>query len=427
MTDYREFTVLYVDDEEKSLTNFSRAFGDQFRILTAPTARAGLALLEKHQQQIGILMSDQRMPGEKGVWLLEKARQLEPRILRILVTAYADMDAAIEAVNSGAIFKYVTKPWDPPVLETLLKRALDYFVLQAQRDQLLREKVTMLRNLMIADRVVSLGLLAAGMSHHIRNALVSVRTFIELAPSKVREEIVQAAEGRAAELNHPDFWSQYRDNALEQVDKINRMLRDLWTAAEKPDSDLIDRVHLQRVVPVVMEEFQDRLSEKEIKVTVNISDDLPPLKADARKFSRLFELLLEDELVFLPEGSHIRINARADTDADTEQPEVQIEILDDGPGLPEQMLRTIFDPFSTRDDIPSEYGIRLMACFFIVHYHRGHIVAQSAEGKGTRFVLRIPMDPGKDPDREESQMFLQRVQLNDEVWGQLLSDDDQKA
>ncbi len=108
--DYKTYAILYVDDEEKSLKYFTRAFEEQFRILTAATAQDGLRLLEAHKDEIGLLMTDQRMPGEKGVWLLEKARQLRPRIIRILATAYSDMDAAIAAVNTGAIYKYVTKP-----------------------------------------------------------------------------------------------------------------------------------------------------------------------------------------------------------------------------------------------------------------------------------------------------------------------------
>src|SRR6266446_10249627 len=92
--DYKKFAVLYVDDEEKSLKYFARAFADQFRILTAPNAQDGFKLLEEHKDEIGLLMTDQRMPGEKGVWLLEKARQLRPRIVRILATAYPYMEAA---------------------------------------------------------------------------------------------------------------------------------------------------------------------------------------------------------------------------------------------------------------------------------------------------------------------------------------------
>src|ERR1041385_4506353 len=100
--DYKKYAILYVDDEEKSLKYFTRAFEDQFRILTAANAQDGFKLLEQHGEEIGLLMTDQRMPGEKGVWLLEKTRQLQPRIIRILATAYADMDAAIAAINSGA-------------------------------------------------------------------------------------------------------------------------------------------------------------------------------------------------------------------------------------------------------------------------------------------------------------------------------------
>src|SRR5437868_437784 len=107
---YKQFAVLYVDDEEKSLKMFARAYGETFRVLTAPTAQLGWQILQEHKNDIGILMTDQRMPGEKGVWLLEKARHLQPRLIRILVTAYADMEAAIAAVNSGSIYRYVNKP-----------------------------------------------------------------------------------------------------------------------------------------------------------------------------------------------------------------------------------------------------------------------------------------------------------------------------
>src|SRR5437773_10000355 len=155
--DYKQFAILYVDDEEKSLKYFARAFEDQFRIFTAVNAAEGLKLLEEHKDEIGLLMTDQRMPGEKGIWLLEKARQLRPRIIRILATAYSDMEAAIAAVNTGAIYKYVTKPWDPPQLENTLKRGLEFFMVQNERDKLLREKMSVLHNMMIADRIASLG------------------------------------------------------------------------------------------------------------------------------------------------------------------------------------------------------------------------------------------------------------------------------
>ena len=192
--DYKKFAILYVDDEEKSLKYFARAFEEHFRILTAPNAQEGFALLQQHQDDLAMLITDQRMPGEKGTWLLEKARQLRPNIIRILATAYSDMDAAIAAVNTGSIYKYVTKPWDPPQLENTLKRGLEFFIVQRERDQLLHEKMSTLHRAMITDRIMSLGLLAAGLSHHVRNSLVAVKTFLDLVPAKLKEENIGGRE-----------------------------------------------------------------------------------------------------------------------------------------------------------------------------------------------------------------------------------------
>ena len=410
-TDYRRYAILYVDDEEMALTGFVRAYGEQFRILTASSAQEGLRILREHREDLAILMTDQRMPGEKGVWLLEQARREQPRILRILVTAYADMDAAIDAVNTGAIFKYVNKPWDPPTLETLLLRALDYFLVQCERDQLISEKMSILRNLMIADRLLSLGLLAAGLSHHIRNALVSVKTFLDLVPAKLEAEGVGPDQTR-----HPDFWREYHASVQNQVDRINHLLRDLWLASEKPAFEFKDTVRLHDVVDMAYLRLRDRLEEKDITVDNRIPTDLPTLVVDHKRFSRLFDLLLEDELVSLPAGSRITLDAQTDNSEPTQQA-LRVELGDDGPGLPREALRLLFDPFMIRSDSPSEYGIRLMACFFIVHQHGGKIVARSSEEHGTTFVLKLPLDPGRLPIAEENQRFLEKLFFHEERLG----------
>src|SRR2546423_13633254 len=282
--DYKKFTILYVDDEEKSLKYFARAFEDQFKILTASNAQDGLKLLEAHKNEIGLLMTDQRMPGEKGVWLLEKARQLRPRIIRMLATAYSDMEAAIEAVNTGSIYKYVTKPWDPEQLQETLKRGLEFFMVQRERDQLLREKMSVLHNMMIADRIVSLGLLAAGLSHHIRNSLVAVKTFLDLAPAKMEEEKMDLHG-----LRNPDFWKEYYQNVQGQVEKINNMLKDLWTASEKPTFEFRDSVRLRAVIAEVTAQLKDGFDAKAIQVDNQVPESLPPIQVDKPKFYRLFE------------------------------------------------------------------------------------------------------------------------------------------
>lgn len=414
--DYKKFAILYVDDEEKSLKYFARAFDEQFRILTAPSAQEGLKVLEQNQEEIAVLMTDQRMPGEKGTWLLEKARQLRPRIVRILATAYSDMDAAIAAVNTGSIYKYVTKPWDPPQLETTLKRALEFFIVQRERDQLLKEKMSVLHNVMIADRIVSLGLLAAGLSHHVRNSLVAVKTFLDLAPSKLKEENIDLNG-----LRNPDFWKGYYQNVQGQIERINSMLRDLWSASEGHPPHFNDQVRLHEIVGEVLRENQASLTAKNLRVANQLSENLPVLTVDRHKFQRLFELLLKDELVSLPAGSVITIRARSVGGAD--KAEIQIEVQDNGPGLPKEALRLIFDPFTLRSDSPLEYGINLMAVYFIVHHHGGRIEAKSDEGKGTTFLITMPVNCEQAPRMEENQHFLQKVLLTDSLWEKLITSD----
>jgi two-component system, probable response regulator PhcQ len=414
--DYQRFAVLYVDDEEKSLKYFTRAFQDQFRILTATNAQDGLKLLEQHKDEIGLLMTDQRMPGEKGVWLLEKARQLRPRIIRILATAYSDMAAAIAAVNTGAIYKYVEKPWDPPQLENTLKRGLEFFMVQRERDQLLREKMSVLHNMMIADRIVSLGLLAAGLSHHIRNALVAVKTFLDLAPAKMEEEKMDL-EG----LRNPDFWKEYYQNVQGQIAKINNMLKDLWTASEKPAFAFAHQVHLREVIGNAVTQLKDGFAAKNIQVDNQVPDNLPVLNVDGPKFCRLFELLLRDEMVSLPAGSRVTLSAALLNGASADKGQVQVQVKDNGPGLPKEALRLVFDPFVVRSDSPTEYGIHLMACYFIVHHHGGRIDAASEQGQGTTFTLRLPLNPDQATPPQDEQEFLQKVLLSETLWEKLIS------
>jgi two-component system probable response regulator PhcQ len=271
---------------------------------------------------------------------------------------------------------------------------------------------------MIADRIVSLGLLAAGLSHHIRNALVAVKTFLDLAPAKLKEENLDLAS-----LRNPDFWRDYYESVQAQLDKINHMLRDLWTAAETPSFTFKDRVILRAIVEEVVRSLQSGLAAKQIVVENHIPDTLPSLQVDGPKFGRLFELLLKDELVSLPAGCRVTFTAEVAPEADAEHPGVLVQMRDNGPGLPEEALRLVFDPFLVRSDSPMEYGINLMGCYFIVHHHGGRIEARSQPGQGTTFLLRLPTNANQPPQTQETEEFLQKMVLNNHLWEKLISSD----
>jgi two-component system probable response regulator PhcQ len=393
--DYRKFGVLYVDDEELSLRSFRRAFGETFRVYTASNAQEGMAILTAHGHELGLLMTDQRMPGEKGVWLLQQARQNWPRVVRVLVTAYTDSDAAVAAVNTGAIYNYILKPWDVSQLEKTLKRGLEFFMVEKDRDELLRVNSTLLQEMLMAERVASLGFLAAGMSHHIRNWLVAVKTFVEDAPEQLRRQGLDCQK-----LSNREFWTDLQQLAEAQIRKIENLLQELWSASKSGKTPVSDRVLARDVLTTAVAKLETQLAAKEIAVENKIPTSLPSLMVHQPSFGELFELLIEDEIASLPPGSAITLTGERIVLPGSAQVEVHVRLNNNGPCLPDQSLRRMFNFFAPRSDSPSENGIRLMLCYFIVLRHGGKISVTSEPGRGTTFDLTFftPSDPATAAD-----------------------------
>ncbi len=162
------YAVLFVDDEEKARKYFRMAFARDFTVLVAANVQEALEILGEQGERIGILITDQRMPGQQGVDLLKRARTDWPQIVRMLTTAYSDLDDAIAAVNRGEILRYITKPWDLDVLRAELKHGMEFFELRLERDKLLDEKLSVRFRSSQADRLRGLLAIAAGLSN-LRN------------------------------------------------------------------------------------------------------------------------------------------------------------------------------------------------------------------------------------------------------------------
>jgi signal transduction histidine kinase len=200
------------------------------------------------------------------------------------------------------------------------------------------------------------------------------------------------------------------------------MLKDLWTASEKPAFEFPDRVSLRSVLDETVGRLAEPLKARNIQVQNQVPDSLPQLNVDKPKFHRLFELLLKDEIASLPPGSVIRFSAQLHNGGDKQQ--VRVQMTDNGPGMPKEALRLVFDPFVVRSDTPMEYGIHLMACFFIVHHHGGRIEARSGEGQGTTFTLSLPLDPSKTTNAApEETEFFRKLLLSESLWEKLISSD----
>lgn len=115
--------ILFVDDEERILRSLAMQFRRHYEVLTENDPLRALQRLR--EEPVHVLVSDQRMPQMSGSQLLAQAREIAPDTLRILLTGYSDLDAAVEALNSGGIFRYLTKPWDQQEMAFTLRQAAE--------------------------------------------------------------------------------------------------------------------------------------------------------------------------------------------------------------------------------------------------------------------------------------------------------------
>ena len=113
--------ILFVDDEERILRSLALQFRREYEVLTESDPLRALQRLKS--ESVHVLVSDQRMPGMTGAELLAAAQQIAPQTLRILLTGYSDLDAAVAALNNGGIFRYLTKPWDAQEMAFTLRQA----------------------------------------------------------------------------------------------------------------------------------------------------------------------------------------------------------------------------------------------------------------------------------------------------------------
>jgi len=158
-----DLAVLLVDDERQTLKYFERAFAKDFSVLTAASADEAEAIVDASAGKIGVIISDQRMPGRTGVSLLNAVRRKHPGIVRMLTTAYSELDDAIEAVNRGEIFRYIVKPWDFDLLRQEINTGLLVYSLQAERDLLIGEKLIVRQRMLAVDRTRDLAVIVASL------------------------------------------------------------------------------------------------------------------------------------------------------------------------------------------------------------------------------------------------------------------------
>ncbi|WP_449072333.1 response regulator [Prosthecobacter sp.] len=402
------YHILYVDDEEKALHYFKEIFEGEYVIHIANNAMDGYRILQTYGPQIGLLLTDQRMPGPSGVELMEHAKKLNPNLARILVTAYTDYQAAVDAVNSGRCFRYLHKPWDPEELGQVIKHAMDYYSALVEREQLLAEKADTVRHMLSADKISGLGILAEGLNHHLRNALTVVRAFIDLAPMKLMEEI------GGVHPRDPSFWLDVQHQAQSQLERIQLLLSRLAEGSHAKQLERQDECTLLAVLNEMREVFAASLKEKDIQLDFQVSPDLKFLVNNSR-FLQMWRLIFMEELTHLNTADTIQISAAVRPDV-TGRQQIVMYVRDTGVWEGKDRPVNLFDPFYTRSRKPDDFGVNMMACYVTMHLHGGTAEARHLEPRGLELKLTMPLEPNWVPPKEED--FFRQLVNHEQRWRQ---------
>jgi CheY-like chemotaxis protein len=130
----KKLKMLVVDDEPDNLDLLYRTFRRDFQVLRAESGVVALEILQT-EGEVAVIISDQRMPEMKGTEFLSKTVPQFPNTMRIILTGFTDVEDLVEAINSGQVYKYITKPWDPNELKVVVQRAAETYELLKQRTE----------------------------------------------------------------------------------------------------------------------------------------------------------------------------------------------------------------------------------------------------------------------------------------------------
>jgi two-component system, NtrC family, sensor kinase len=326
--------VLFVDDDDANLLVSEAVCGDDFDVLTARSGAVALELMHAHE--VGVIISDQRMPEMTGVELLERVQVDFPDTVRLLVTAYSDSIAAIDAINRGQVRRYLKKPWESEELKAEVADALERYLIKRR----LRE---LERRLIQTERVYALGIVAAGIGHELRNPISWITTNLQHSLAELSELSVALKANDAA-------------LAGDKVDEIRAALQDASMGAERV-AEIVSAIQLSMVRATGESEIVDleevvhlglRLVQGELrrsgKLDLQVSGS-PKVNGSRTQLSQIVVNLLVNAIHAV--GKVPPANAVIAVRIGTDGKLASLEVADCGPGVPEQDRERIFDPFFT--------------------------------------------------------------------------------
>ncbi|MBT1073506.1 two-component system sensor histidine kinase NtrB [Pelotalea chapellei] len=229
-----------------------------------------------------------------------------------------------------------------------------------------------------ADRLSTLGTLAAGLAHEVKNPLGGIKGAAQLLEQELGEDSDQR---------------ECTGVILRETDRIDRIIRELLDLAS-PRRLKLAPVNLHRVLADILQLQKHSVMDREISIVANFDPSIPPLMADGEMLTRLFLNLILNSMEALGESGRLTVTSRVLSDYRMAQNErqsrmVAVEISDTGPGIAPEDLENIWTPFFTKRS--GGTGLGLTICHKIVSEHRGQIKVESSLNHGTKFTVLLPL------------------------------------
>src|SRR5512140_646328 len=379
--------VLYVDDERGNRVVFEQSLNADFNLITAQHAAEALEILETHD--VAVVVSDMRMPSMTGDELLRIVKERYPQVIRMVVTAYADVEPILRAINEGLVARYIIKPWIRTELVQVLRWALEAWTFS-------RDSAALHRRLLETERLATLGSIAGMLVHDLKQPLMSLLVNVEhlrelanaapiLHDALIRAPIPPAQRARLMELveDLDPVTIDLRTSGMHRSELISG-LRELGKPRDPGNpTATTDPLPIVRHAMAVCQELA-------IPVRASIGYEgpgqLPHVRMSATELTQvLINVVANGAQAVAARGvPHGRVSIVARTDADM----LELQVRDDGVGMTPEVLGRVGTPFFTTR--PEGTGLGLAQCQRLVGTVGGRFRIESERGIGTTVTIILP-------------------------------------
>ncbi len=320
-------TILIVDDEIDNVEALERIFRKKFTVLKATSAAEGLAHLKKNN--VALIISDQRMPKKTGVEFLKETIETHPDTMRILLTGHTDIDSVIDAINTGEVYRYVTKPWDSVDLANTVDKALERFELSHE----LRAKNIELKKAYdelkaLDDAKNSFMIL---INHELKTPLTVILSFLELL----------------AETDLTGEQIKYLERVKTGSQKLKRIIDDVlsFVSAETGLMKISKKkLSTAKLIGDLTEKYAHLAANKK-QTFVTPRKDFE-IKADPQIMAMAIERLIDNAIKFGDAGSEIEIEL-----APRGSEHVELAVSNEGAPISDKTISKILKPFTLDEDV----------------------------------------------------------------------------